>query len=281
MQEDKPGTVHLRVDGPVCVSGCTTQESIYEDNANRSFLLYLDESPEQDERVMEYQRAVSAGQINYHDRKPDAAESLRNSQRVLEPVRVVNPYAAQLKIPIEVFKPRRTNAHYLAFIELITFYHQYQREQKTDEQTGEVYIETTLEDIREANQLLKGILLRKSDELNTACRRYLEMVKLYLQQEDKTVFTLRDIRWALRMNHSNQKRYMGMLLAGGYVKKSPGKANEIPTYEIVSYQEYEQLSDRITGVLDQIVNGLQAVQPGNEPVKAKKVKALGSKVQQS
>ncbi len=32
-------TIHLIVEGPVAVSGCTTKESVYEDNANRSFLL--------------------------------------------------------------------------------------------------------------------------------------------------------------------------------------------------------------------------------------------------
>jgi len=38
-------TVSLKVEGPVCVSGCTTKESLYEDNANRSFLIHVDESP--------------------------------------------------------------------------------------------------------------------------------------------------------------------------------------------------------------------------------------------
>lgn len=69
-----------------------------------------------------------------------------------------------------MFKPRRTNAHYLAFVEVVTFYHQYQREKKHDPDTGEEYIETTLEDIAEANKLMKEILLRKSDELNGATR---------------------------------------------------------------------------------------------------------------
>lgn len=32
-----------------------TQEQVYEDNANRSFLIYIDESKEQDERIMAYQ----------------------------------------------------------------------------------------------------------------------------------------------------------------------------------------------------------------------------------
>jgi uridine kinase len=57
-------TIHLVVEGPVSVSGCTTREQIYEDNANRSFLIYLDESKEQDKRIMDYQRKLSARKIN-------------------------------------------------------------------------------------------------------------------------------------------------------------------------------------------------------------------------
>ena len=43
-------TKYLTVEGPVCVAGCTTKEQVYEDNANRSFLLYLDEGEVQDEK---------------------------------------------------------------------------------------------------------------------------------------------------------------------------------------------------------------------------------------
>jgi uridine kinase len=129
-------TLHLVVEGPVSVAGCTTREQIYEDNANRSFLIYLDESEEQDQRVMEYQRAASAGKID-KQQEEKAASLLRNCQRLLEPIKVVNPYAELLKIPKEVFKPRRTNNHYLQFIEVVTFYHQFQREKKVNQETEE------------------------------------------------------------------------------------------------------------------------------------------------
>jgi len=55
VHKDKNGntkTIELIVEGPVCIAGATTQENIYEDNANRSFLLYIDESAEQDQRIM-------------------------------------------------------------------------------------------------------------------------------------------------------------------------------------------------------------------------------------
>ena len=164
-------SVNLMVEGPVSVAGCTTKESLYEDNANRNFLIYIDESPEQDQQIMHYQRKLSAGKIDTTEEEK-LREQFGNMQRVLQPVAVRNPFAEMLQIPVEVFKPRRTNAHYLAFIEVVTFYHQYQREKQYDTLTGEEFIETTLEDIREANELLKDVLIRKSDLLTGACRNY-------------------------------------------------------------------------------------------------------------
>ncbi|MCK7560217.1 hypothetical protein MKQ70_37035 [Chitinophaga sedimenti] len=72
-------------------------EVIKADNANRCFLLQLDESIEQDERVMDYQRKLSAGKINVATEQ-QARTLLQHVQRVLHPVIVRNPYAEQLKI---------------------------------------------------------------------------------------------------------------------------------------------------------------------------------------
>ncbi len=248
-------TLHLVVEGPVSVAGCTTKEQIYEDNANRSFLIYLDESEEQDKKIMDYQRRASAGKINEHEEET-AAELLRNCQRILEPVKVVNPYAELLQIPREVFKPRRTNNHYLQFIEVVTFYHQYQRVQKADKQTGEIYIETTLEDIEEANSLLKAVLLRKSDNLNGACRNYFEKLKLYILGQERRVFTNRELSQKLRIPITTVKRYHLDLLTNGYlriVKKDKLRGYE---YEVISYEEYKQLQQGINQVLEESLKNL-------------------------
>jgi DNA primase catalytic core len=52
-------TITIVVEGPVCISGCTTKERIYEDNANRCVLLYIDMSKEQDSRIMGYHAIYS------------------------------------------------------------------------------------------------------------------------------------------------------------------------------------------------------------------------------
>lgn len=249
-------TIRVIVEGPICVAGCTTKESIYEDNANRSFLIYLDESKEQDERIMQRQRKASAGLIDI-EKENNVKRLMQNCQRILQPISIRNPYAEYLKLPEAVFKPRRSNAHYLAFIEAVTFYHQYQREHKVDEQSGEIYIETTLEDIAEANKLIKETLLRKSDELNTACRRYFEYLKAYLKTENKTAFTAKEIRQALRTKHGSQKRYMLQLILNNYIKKSSDNKLKGYAYEVVSYEEYETLKNSISSVLDDILNQLK------------------------
>jgi len=248
-------TVSLVVEGPVSVAGCTTKESIYEDNANRSFLIYIDESKEQDRKIMDYQRKLSAGKVDL-SLQNGVIDTFQNMQRVLVPVAVRNPYAEKLQIPEEVFKPRRTNAHYLAFIESVTFYHQYQREKQYDKETGEEYIETTLEDIKEANGLMKEVLIRKSDPLNSACRKYLEWLKTWLKVAGKTSFTNKEVRQAIRINPSNQKRYMVQLQDYDYVQKIQGEKGKIHHYEITNLEEYEQLKDGISSVLDEILKKL-------------------------
>ena len=245
-------TIHLTVEGPVSVAGCTTQESIYEDNSNRSFLLYIDESEEQDKRIMNYQRRASAGKLNEQD-EIEAKELLSNVQRVLKPIRVINPFAEYLSLPSAVFKPRRTNSHYLQFIEAITFYKQYQREKQYDKETGEEFIETTIEDIEEANELITEVLLRKSDTITGACRNYLEKLKNYLVTSKQTTFTNAEIRRNLHIKASTLRRYHLQLLEEGYTKKVKGKKGQAYYYEILDMQEYTELKSQITQALQHAI----------------------------
>ena len=275
-------TIMFKVTGPVTVAGCTTQEKIYEDNANRSFLVYIDESTEQDEAIMNHQRKKSAGTVNTEEAK-QIKQLLQNTQRILHPIQVRNPFAEQLKIPIEVFKPRRTNAHYLQFIEAITFYHQYQREQHTDQQTGETYINTALQDIEEANKLMKEVLLRKADELSGATRNYFELLKTALQEKKQSTFTNKEVWQILRLPISTIKRHHAELLQIGYIKRNDNQKTKAYHFEIVSYIEYKQLQSSITTVLDNIYKGLahqpKTAQTKSEPMKRNTAKRLTAMAQ--
>jgi DNA primase len=248
----------LEVDGPIVLSGTTTKEKLYEDNANRCLLIYLDNSMEQQQGIMERQRNVSAGLINRAEEQR-IIELLQDLQSMFKPINVVNPFATKLHIPETVFKPLRTNAHYLQFIEAITFIHQHQRPIKIDNQ-GLEYIETTLEDIELANELLKDVLLAKSDELTKACRDFLETVKAKLDQQKKSSFYKNDIREMMRINPNNLKHYLKTLQFYGYIRTIGGnKFKGGYEYEITNKHEYNELQNTVTSALDKALADIRKI----------------------
>ncbi len=247
-------TMTLEVEGPVCVSSCTTREKIYEDNANRCLLLYIDTSKEQDKRITDYQRAESAGQINHHA-EAEIKEKFKNIQRLLKPIKVVNPYAQFIDLPDEVFKPRRSMVMLLSFIETITFYHQYQREVRTDHETGQPYIESTKEDVEKGFNLLRDVLFSKSDELSGACRSFLEKLKKEVHPEQP--FYKKEIREKLRINPNNLKRYLRELMAYGHLEVTGGNRHRGYQYQLTNREEYDQLKSRIGKKLDDILKTIK------------------------
>ena len=247
-------TRKLEIFGPICLTATTTQERIYEDNANRCLLIYLDNSEEQEEAIMNYQRKLSAGKIDKSE-ELKAAMLLTNIQRMLKPITVINPYAEALRIPKECFKPLRTHAHYLQFIETVTWYHQYQREEKVNEETGEIYIKTTLEDIKNSNELLKDILLAKSDELPKSAREFFEGLKTWLKMKKKQCFYAKEYREYSRMYKMKLNRYLHELEGYGLIKRSGGNKRIGYEYTVVKWQDYAELKEGLT-VLDDLYNQL-------------------------
>lgn len=248
----------LTVEGPVSVSGATTKEAVYEDNANRSFLLYVDESTNHLEQVMDYQRKLRAGLIDLSAREA-GKQLLKNAQRLLDKnIKVYNPYAPELKLPSALFKPLRTNEHYLKLIDAIAFYHQKQREVKTHPQTKERYIEVSMKDIEIANGLIKESLLRKSDELNGELRSFFEYLKKYVSpKNNEAVFRAKDIRKEQRMHPMKLARYLIQLESRGYVKQTGGSRRSGYEYRITAWEEYETLQAGMH-LPDRILEALKA-----------------------
>lgn len=248
-------TITLTVEGPVCVSGCTTKEKIYDDNANRCILLYTDQTKDQDKRINDYQTRVAAGEIN-REREHQYKELFKNMQRILRPMNIVNPYAKYIQLPEQVFKPRRTMTLLLGFIEAITFYHQYQREVKKDN-AGQLYIETTTSDIQSAFTLLKDVLFSKSDELTKATRSFFEILKTHLAQNNQVSFTPQQIRKAFRIEPRTLQRYVRELKQYGLIKPVSGfKHRRGFEYNIADETEYSRLKSEIDGHLGAIIEKL-------------------------
>jgi DNA primase len=249
-------TITIVVEGPVCISGCTTKEKIYEDNANRCILLYIDMSKEQDKKIMEYHAAVESGDID-QEKENQYKELFKNIQRVLRPIQVNNPYSKFITLPEAVFRPRRTITLLRGFIKAIAFYHQYQREVKKDKH-GQLYIDVTYEDIEQGFYYMKDVLFSKSDELTKATREFLEMLKQLSSQADTDTFNAKMIREQLRMNPGNMKRYLSELVRYGYIKANGNRYRKGSyEYTIVKMDEYEALKSAVEQHLQSILQTIK------------------------
>ena len=249
-------TITIVVEGPVCISGCTTKEKIYEDNANRCILLYIDMSKDQDKKIMEYHAAVESGDID-QEREQQYKELFKNMQRVLRPIQVNNPYSKFITLPEAVFKPRRTITLLRGFIKAIAFYHQYQREVKKDKH-GQLYIDVTIEDIEAGFYYMQDVLFSKSDELTKATREFLEQLKQLSKQSGSDTFNAKAIREQLRMNPGNMKRYLAELVRYGYIKANGNRYRKGSyEYSIVKMDEYEALKSQIEQHLQSILQAIK------------------------
>jgi DNA primase catalytic core len=254
--------VYLHVEGPVCIAGATTKDKIFEDNANRSFLIQVEENPQHETEVLRYQGKVAAGLVNFkqHDKN---IQLLKACQLIIEPMEVIIPFAQKLELPPHVFKKMRTKNHYLTLIKAVTLWNQKRRKRTTDSE-GNTFLLSTLEDVQWANYLCKESLLRKSDELGGKTRNFFESVKELQKdiQQGNPLFYVKDIRKYFRLHPMQLKRFLDELEGRGFIKcksRSNYTGNE---YEIMVWDDYQMLKNGIN-MLDTLVEKLK-----NELLKA-------------
>lgn len=252
----------LEAKGPVCIVGATTKELIYEDNSNRSYLIHVNESYKHQKDVMQYQNQTAAGLVD--QTKTDAAQQLLcNAQRLLEPLEIRNPFQPELLLPPVVFKPLRTNQHYIALIKAITYLHQFQLDVQQDVRGR--FIETKLEHIAWANKLCRESLLRKSDQLTGAQRVFFERLKRFLQEQgineqDNKSFYAKDIRSAFNIHPETCKRNFKTLERHDLVTQESFGKKQGYEYKIKLWNDYTDIQ---TGVdlLDKTLEELREKYP--------------------
>jgi hypothetical protein len=206
-------TQEYHVEGPVMIFLTTTAIDLDEELQNRCLTLAVDESAEQTGRIhrLQRERRTLAGLIARAERQ-DVLKKLRNAQRLLQTVDVLNPYAPSLTFATARTRNRRDHEKYLTLIDAIALLHQYQREIKTlpagqwGAGTACRFIEVTLDDIALANELAPEILGRSLDELPPQTRRLLGYIRELVKRKSgdakaASTFSRRELRdhcgWSL------------------------------------------------------------------------------------
>jgi DNA primase len=239
-QTGKMVTQEYHVEGPVMIFLTTTAIDLDEELQNRCLTLAVDESAEQTGRIHRLQREqrTLAGLVAHQERR-ELLKQLRNAQRLLQPLHVVNPFAPSLTFATARTRNRRDHEKYLTLIDAIALLHQHQREARTLP-SGQRFIEVTLDDIALANQLAPEMLGRSLDELPPQTRRLLGFIRELIKQKRKergakaaTTFSRKEIRdhsgWSLTQVSVHLER----LVALEYLALCHGRLGSPFVYEIL------------------------------------------------
>ncbi|OQW96205.1 MAG: hypothetical protein BWK77_05890 [Verrucomicrobia bacterium A1] len=234
-------TQEYHVEGPVMIFLTTTAVEIDEELLNRCLILTVDESREQTERIHTLQRkARTLEGLRLKKRRQTLLALMRNVQRLLRPLDVMNSWADQLTFTADRTRTRRDHEKYLTLIDAIALLHQHQRPVERDPESGE-FIRVTIEDIALANRLAPELLGRTLDELPPQTRRLLETVKSLVKalrkervvEQTLALFSRRDLQAACGWSYSQVKRHLLRLQELEYIAPRFGRMGAVLKYELL------------------------------------------------
>jgi DNA primase catalytic core len=243
-QTGRMETQEYHVEGPVMIFLTTTAVEIDEELLNRCLILTVDESKEQTERIHTLQRkARTLEGLVAREEKKDLLRVLRNAQRLLQPLAVVNPFADELTFTAERTRTRRDHEKYLTLIDAVALLHQHQRTVETREVSGRhvPFIRATLDDIAMANRLALELLGRTLDELPPQTRRLLETIKHLVKaigkeqtvEQSLALFSRRDLQRKSGWSYSQIKRHLFRLQELEYIAPRFGRMGATLKYELL------------------------------------------------
>ena len=254
-------TQEYHVEGPVMMMLTTTAIEIDEELLNRCLVLSVDESREQTQAIhrLQRERRTLAGLIN-SQRKHKVLTQHQHAQRLLKPLKVLNPYAGELTFLSDKTRTRRDHEKYLTLIDAIALLHQYQRPVRTAEQEGETieYIEATWEDIAQANALAHEVLGRSLDELPPQTRRVLagvvEMVDRACAQQQMPRaahrFSRRQVREYTGLSDTQLRVHLDRLVGLEYLLVHRGMRGQSFVYELLFDGQVTGEAPHLSGLID-------------------------------
>ena len=253
--KDKKGnikSVKKEVKGVFSSLSATTKGEIYEDNMSRSFLLAVDESKEQTDRIIHYQNKRIAGEIN-PEQQQQAKELLQKIIRALKEEEVQNPYATQIQLPENVHKKRRLNEMFQSIIKQITILNQYQR------RTQNGRIVTQIEDIENAVEILFDSIILKIDELDGSLRQFYEKLKKRFKTDDFTRFEAME---TTGFKKTQLQHYLNQLVQLEYIKQF-GHGNKGYKYRINHFDDIQSVRKKLKDHFTKQIHQLKPNTNGN------------------
>ena len=222
VQKDDKGnckTKIIEIEGPTTVWDSTTH-TISEDNRNRTFECFMDESQEQTERVQAQERGTFLPDHWDNENQVRHIRSIhQNAQRLLKPINVSIPYNDLIEFPSMSTRSRRDFKRFLHLIATVALLHQHQREIKQTAK-GIDYLEATVDDYFWAYKIVHEILEHSYSLLSRESQKLFEILQRCVKQAAETEgldiedyrFSRRDIRLWTRWSDTKVRQHLSELL---------------------------------------------------------------------
>ena len=256
---DKDGnykTVLQVVLGPIASLSCTTNGDLYPDDANRCFLISVDESDEQMKRIIEYRNKKAAGLID-KKKENEAREFIQNCIRMLKPYEVLNPYATEIHLPEDAKDLIRLHDLFIRLVKQITLLHQFQRRKD-----GQGRLITEIQDVETAVNVMFDAIVIKVDDLNEKQRKFFENLKAFIKKAavenyKDYQFKQREIRMSLTLSGSSVKNYVRELVELEYIEIVSLNEKRGNIYKISCWDNAQALRNRIKSYLQQQIDTIK------------------------
>ena len=195
-------TQEYRVEGPVALMLTTTAIDLDEELKNRCLVLTIDEGRDQTRAIQARQRFEETLEgLEASARRAGVIKLHQNAQRLLRPLKVVNPFAERLTFLDDKTRTRRDHRKYLTLIRVIALLHQHQREVrqfKLPDGSELEYIEATADDVLMANKLAHAIMGATLDDLPPQTRALLVQIDAMVRERCALEHTPRaELRFAI------------------------------------------------------------------------------------
>jgi hypothetical protein len=259
--KDKDGMLHsttFEVIANLCLVACAYSDKNFEEISLPFLCVHLNHTHNQDILIMEYQKQCKAGLVQ-NDAVKNIQINLKNAIATLENVRIINTFATLINLPNEIAYPRKSLLLLLNFIDVITYFFQYQREQIVDKTTGEVFVLTHPTDIELAFKFLKNNLFRRADELSSSARGFYLWLNTFLTEAKTLQFTALDIRKAKAIHPRTLNRYLQELKLFSYIQIAGGnKHREGFIYKITNFGNQNDTQTKIENGLQETLKNIWA-----------------------
>ena len=255
--KDKKGNNNSKiksVKGQFSSLSATTKGETYEDNMNRSFVIAVDESETQTERIIYYQNQKISGQIDENEEEKAIFE-LQKIVRNLRRYEVNNQYATEINLPSNVKNKRRLNEMFQSIVKQVTIVNQNQRNVT---QSGALI--TEIEDIKAAINILFESIILKIDELDGSLRQFLENLKKAFKDKDFNRFDAMEVTG---FKKSQLQVYLNELVRYGYLKQT-GHPNKGFKYKMSYNDDIKKVRNDLKTHFKDQVSQLRAEASGNK-----------------